>query len=168
MSAKDNQKLLKLLIKEFERSVYCNGYKTKNENKNATNVYKSILTLYLIAFCSVTKCIPEKAFVQTKKNEHLCALFTLVSSWKITFFLMEHNEMISAIKWFSVQFYYCEHNVILIRIVLILFLSFVFISNELTTSLHFNLNWRTDGRSDCISSSKRNTFLILLTFLLLL
>ena len=33
LSAKDNQKLLKLLIKEFERSVYWNGYKTKNENK---------------------------------------------------------------------------------------------------------------------------------------
>ena len=106
-----------------------------------TNAYKSILTLYLIAFRSVTKCIPEKAFVQTKKIEYLSALFILVYSWEITFFIMEHNEMISAIKWFSVQFYYCEHNVRLIRIVLILFLAFVFISNDLTTSsvLHIHI-----------------------------
>lgn len=37
LSAKDVQKLLKLLSKEFGRSVYWNGYKTKSENKNTTN-----------------------------------------------------------------------------------------------------------------------------------
>ena len=36
-SVNDNQKLPKLLIKIFERSVYWNEYKTKSENKNATN-----------------------------------------------------------------------------------------------------------------------------------
>ena len=35
--AKYNKKLSKLLGKRFERSVYWNEYKTKNENKNTTN-----------------------------------------------------------------------------------------------------------------------------------
>ena len=37
LSAKDNQNLSKVLGKGFERSVYWNEYKTKKENKNATN-----------------------------------------------------------------------------------------------------------------------------------
>ena len=37
LSARDNQKLSKLLSKGFERSVYWNEYKTKNENKNMTD-----------------------------------------------------------------------------------------------------------------------------------
>ena len=40
LSLRDNQKLPKLLSKGFERSVYWNEYKTKNENKNTTNEYK--------------------------------------------------------------------------------------------------------------------------------
>ena len=43
ISANDNQKLSKLLIKVFERSVYWNEYKTKSENKNATNEYRYFL-----------------------------------------------------------------------------------------------------------------------------
>ena len=39
LSAKDNQKLSKLLSKGFERSVYWNEYKTKSENKNTTIEY---------------------------------------------------------------------------------------------------------------------------------
>ena len=39
LSAKDNQKLSKLLSKIFERSVYWNEYKAKSENKNTTNEY---------------------------------------------------------------------------------------------------------------------------------
>ena len=39
LSAKDNQKILKLLSKGFESSVYLNEYKTKSENKNTTNDY---------------------------------------------------------------------------------------------------------------------------------
>ena len=35
LSARDNQKLSKLLSKGFERSVYWNEYKTESENKNA-------------------------------------------------------------------------------------------------------------------------------------
>ena len=35
LSAKDYQKLSKLLSKGFERSVYWNEYKTESENKNA-------------------------------------------------------------------------------------------------------------------------------------
>ena len=37
LSAKDNQKLSKILSKGFERLVYWNEYKTQKENKNATN-----------------------------------------------------------------------------------------------------------------------------------
>ena len=40
VSAKDNQKLSKLFSKRFERSVYWNEYKTKNEHKNTTNEYR--------------------------------------------------------------------------------------------------------------------------------
>ena len=37
LSARDNQKLSKLLIKGFERLVYWNEYKTKSEIKKPTN-----------------------------------------------------------------------------------------------------------------------------------
>ena len=43
LSARDNQKLSKLLSKEFERSVYWYEYETKSENKNATNEYRYFL-----------------------------------------------------------------------------------------------------------------------------
>ena len=44
LSARDNQKLSKLLSKVFERSVYWNGHKTKSENKNTTNDIFMILS----------------------------------------------------------------------------------------------------------------------------
>ena len=40
LSVKDTQKLLKLLSKGFERSVYWSEFKTKSENKNTTNEYR--------------------------------------------------------------------------------------------------------------------------------
>ena len=43
LSARDNQKLRKLLSKGSERSVYWNEYKTKNGNKNTTNEYRYFL-----------------------------------------------------------------------------------------------------------------------------
>ena len=43
LSARDNQKLSKLLSKGFERSVYWNQYKTKSENKNTTNEFRNFL-----------------------------------------------------------------------------------------------------------------------------
>ena len=43
LSAKDIQKLSKLLSKRFERSVYWNKYKAKNENKDAANKYRYFL-----------------------------------------------------------------------------------------------------------------------------
>ena len=45
LSARDNQKLSKLLRKLFERSVYWNKYKTKSENKNTANEYRYFLEL---------------------------------------------------------------------------------------------------------------------------
>ena len=41
LSARGNQKLSKLLSKGFDRSVYWNEYKTKSENKNTTDEYRS-------------------------------------------------------------------------------------------------------------------------------
>ena len=38
LSEKDNQKLSKLPSKGFERSIYCNEYKVKSENKDTTNL----------------------------------------------------------------------------------------------------------------------------------
>ena len=43
LSARDNQKLSKLLTKGSERSVYWNEYKTKSENKNMPNKYRHFL-----------------------------------------------------------------------------------------------------------------------------
>ena len=38
-SAKDNEKLSKLLSKGFQRTVYWNEYKTKSKSKSMTNEY---------------------------------------------------------------------------------------------------------------------------------
>ena len=43
LSARDNQKLPKLLSKGFERSVYLNEYKTKSKTKTTTNEYRYLL-----------------------------------------------------------------------------------------------------------------------------
>ena len=43
LSARDNQKLSKLLSEEFERSVYWNEDKTKSDNKNTTNEFRFFL-----------------------------------------------------------------------------------------------------------------------------
>ena len=43
LSAKDIQKLSKLLSERFERSVYWNKYKAKNENKDVANKYRYFL-----------------------------------------------------------------------------------------------------------------------------
>ena len=43
LSAKDNQKLSKILSKVCEKSVYWNEYKTKSENKNTANEYRYFL-----------------------------------------------------------------------------------------------------------------------------
>ena len=40
---KGNQKLSKPLSYGFERRIYWNEYKTKSENKNTTNEYRSFL-----------------------------------------------------------------------------------------------------------------------------
>ena len=49
LSAKDNQKLQKLLSKRSEISKYCNEYKTKSKNKNLTNEYRYFLESNLVA-----------------------------------------------------------------------------------------------------------------------
>ena len=43
LSARDNKKFTKRFSKEFERSAYCNEYKTKSENKHMTNKFRYFL-----------------------------------------------------------------------------------------------------------------------------
>ena len=48
LSAKDNQKLSKILSKGSERPVSWNEYQTKSENKNTKNKYKYFLELNFV------------------------------------------------------------------------------------------------------------------------
>ena len=43
LSSKENKKLLKLLNKKFEISVYWSEYKAKKENKNIINKYRCFI-----------------------------------------------------------------------------------------------------------------------------
>ena len=45
LSARDNQKLSKLLSKRFKRSVYWNEYKAKSDDKNTTSEVRFFLEL---------------------------------------------------------------------------------------------------------------------------
>ena len=48
LSAKNTQKLSKLLSKGFERSAYWNECKTKSKNKNTTNDYRYFLKSHIV------------------------------------------------------------------------------------------------------------------------
>ena len=50
LSARYIQKLTKILSKGFERSVYWNEYKTKNENKNTATEFRYFLELNFVGF----------------------------------------------------------------------------------------------------------------------
>ena len=50
LSARNNQKLSKLLSKGFKRSVYWNDYKTQSEKKNTANEYKYFRQSSFIGF----------------------------------------------------------------------------------------------------------------------
>ena len=49
LSARDKQKVSKLLSKGFERSVYWNEYKTKSETKNTKSEYRYFLESNFVA-----------------------------------------------------------------------------------------------------------------------
>ena len=57
VTARDDKKLSKLLSKGIERSAYWNEYKTKRDNKNATNKFRYFLELNFVGvitlFCLV-------------------------------------------------------------------------------------------------------------------
>ena len=61
LSARDNQKLSKLLSKGFERSVYWNGYKTKSDNKNTANEFRCFLESHFV--------VVNRLFVLVYTNE---------------------------------------------------------------------------------------------------
>ena len=50
LSARDNQKLSKLVSKGFQRSVCWNEYKTKSSNKNTTNEFRFLLESNFVGF----------------------------------------------------------------------------------------------------------------------
>ena len=50
LSARNNQKLSKLLSKGFKRSVYWNDYKTQSQKKNTANEYKYFRQSSFIGF----------------------------------------------------------------------------------------------------------------------
>ena len=57
LSARDNQKLSKLLSKGFERPVYSNEYKTKSEIKTTTNEYRYFLESHFVGVSRLLICI---------------------------------------------------------------------------------------------------------------
>ena len=74
LSAKDNQKLSKVLSKGFERSVYHNEYKTQSENKNATNDYRNLLESNLVGVDNVKRFktrryYPPKGIITSSSTE---------------------------------------------------------------------------------------------------
>ena len=53
LSTRDNQKLSKFLGKGYQRSVYWNEFKTKSDNKNATNEFRYFLKLNFVGVNSL-------------------------------------------------------------------------------------------------------------------
>ena len=67
LSARDNQKLLKLLNKGLERSVYWNEYETKSENKNTTMKYRYILELNFVGVNRLSVLVYSNQEVDSKR-----------------------------------------------------------------------------------------------------
>ena len=67
LSARDNQKLLKLLNKGLERSVYWNEYETKSENKNTTMKYRYILELNFVGVNRLSVLVYSNQDVDSKR-----------------------------------------------------------------------------------------------------
>ena len=79
LSARDNQVLSKFLSKGFKRSVYWNEYKTKSDNKNATNAIRYFLEsnfvgvnrLFVLVYLNqhaTSKIFKAKKVLFTKRN----------------------------------------------------------------------------------------------------
>ena len=66
-SVKDNQKLSKPLCNRFERPVYWNGYKTKSENKIATNEYRYFLKSNFVGVNRLFVLVYTNEYVHTKR-----------------------------------------------------------------------------------------------------
>ena len=67
LSARDNQKLLKLLNKGLERSVYWNEYETKSENKNTKMKYRYILELNFVGVNRLSVLVYSNQDVDSKR-----------------------------------------------------------------------------------------------------
>ena len=67
LSTRDNQKLSKLLSKGYERSVYCNEYKTRKENKNTTNKYRYFLQLNFVGVNRLFVLVCSNQYDNTKR-----------------------------------------------------------------------------------------------------
>ena len=75
LSARDNQKLSKLLSKVFETSVYGNECKTKSENKNATNVYRHFVESNFVGVNRLFVLVYTNEDVASKRFKVLKILF---------------------------------------------------------------------------------------------
>ena len=69
LSARDNQKLIKLLSKGFKRSFYWNEYKTKSENENTTNEYRYFLKSNFVGFNRLFVLVYSNGGDDSKKSE---------------------------------------------------------------------------------------------------
>ena len=67
LSARDNQKLLKLLNKGLERSVYWNEYETKSGNKNTKMKYRYILELNFVGVNRLSVLVYSNQDVDSKR-----------------------------------------------------------------------------------------------------
>ena len=67
LSARDNEKLSKLLSEGFERSVYLNEYKIKIENKNMTNEYRHFLESNFVNFAQYIICFNSNQDADPKR-----------------------------------------------------------------------------------------------------
>ena len=67
LSARNNQKLTKILRKGFERSVHWNEYRIKNENKNTANEYRFFLELNFVGVNRLFVSVYSNKDVDSKK-----------------------------------------------------------------------------------------------------
>ena len=81
LSARDNQKLSKLLSKVFETSVYGNECKTKSENKNAKNVYRHFLESNFVGVNRLFVLVYTNEDAASKRFKVLKILFIKRNYW---------------------------------------------------------------------------------------
>ena len=96
LSARDNQKLSKLLSKGFERSVYWKEYKAKSDNKNTTNKFRYI---FESNFVGVNRLF---VLVYTNKGSN-AKIFNAWNFYLLKCIIKNYNVMINEKKFMTKQ-----------------------------------------------------------------